>query len=441
MLLIVFAGMVYYFYTSFRPAEYYKRLEYNAINTAKLLIQVPGIDSTMLAAIEYNAIYFLGGRKVMIYTPEKKLLFSTPKGTIPDEIIGKIFPQIKKGKTIKLKQGDDQLIGLIFSFNNQEYYVIASAYDQVGEKNLRTLRQLFLISIIITIIIIYLVGMYFSKKALSPIPKVINLVNSITAGKLNERIKTGNESDEISLVADTFNHMLDRLQEVFELQQSFVSNASHGIRTPLNTVAGQIEMALLKQYSPAEYEDLLRKIQNDIRNLSNLANNLLYLAQTSSDVARLLVYRVRVDEVLLQSQTELEQLNKNYSIIIDFEKIPEDDSQLTVFSNESLLKTVFLNLMDNACKFSSNNKAFITISFAESIIIKVSDHGRGISESDQNRIFKPFYRGTNTSDIKGHGIGLSLVKRILELHHGKMQIHSQLGSGTTVTVHLPIIKS
>ncbi len=438
-ILIFFAGTVYYLSALNRSEDFYNRVESYAFNTAKLLVQVPEIDSTLLTIIETNTINLLGEHKLLIFRPDGNLLFSTPGGLIPQQTINSILPQIREDETLHLKIGKKQFVGFVFSFNNMDCAVIASATDKNGFMSLRNLRFVLISGIIFTIAVTYLTGLYYSKNALSPINNVIKQVNSISASQLNIRVQAGNENDEISMLADTFNSMLGRLQEAFELQRSFVSNASHGIRTPLTLVSGQIEVSLFKTRTVEDYENLLKSILKDIRNLSNLSNSLLYLAQTSSDIEKIMVNKVRVDEVLLQTQTELEQLNKNYRISTDFEQMPEEENKLNILSNETILKIIFFNLMENACKYSADHKVNISIGFNEKdTIIKFSDNGRGINESDQKRMFEPFYRGTNTSDTKGHGIGLSLVKKILQLHNGSISIHSQLGTGTTISVFLPI---
>ena len=268
---------------------------------------------------------------------------------------------------------------------------------------------------------------------------VVKQVNSINASQLTTRVELNSEKDEITTLADTFNLMLDRLQEAFELQKSFVSNASHGIRTPLTSIYGQVEIALFKQRKPEEYETTLKTIYSEIRSLTALTNSLLYLAQSSNEIEKLLTQKIRVDEILLLAQTEITQLNPNFTIVTDYDQVPDDANKLTVLSNENLLKIVFFNIMDNACKYSEDHKVYSTISFSDKFsIIRFEDHGRGISKSDQKRIFEPFYRGSNTSDTKGHGIGLSLVKKILDLHNGSIHIQSQIGTGTTIILNFPV---
>ncbi len=124
-------------------------------------------------------------------------------------------------------------------------------------------------------------------------------------------------------------------------------------------------------------------------------------------------------------------------ILIDFKEMEEDDS-LSIYGNESLIKTVFVNLIDNAVKFSSNKTAQLNISFKDqNISIEFIDKGIGINLEDMEHIYEPFYRANNAQDIKGHGIGLSLCKKIVELHKGSINVSSVINKGTHVLVQLP----
>jgi len=435
-ILIIFSVIVYYLTILNQRQEFYQRLETNAVNTTRLLTEISGMDSTQLNIIENTLVYFFSQRKVMIFGPDDKVLFTTPSAAITPKTIGMILPQIRKGKTIYRMVNKKSAVGFIYRHNNEDLRVIATAVDELGRRNIRDLGIVLLTGDLLTILITLIAGFYFSHQALKPMSEVVKQVNSINGSQLNTRVKIGPEKDEISSLADTFNSMLDRLQEAFELQRSFVSNASHSIRTPLTSINGQIEIALLKQRTKEEYENILNGIHGDIRNLTSLTNSLLYLAHTGDDIGKLLSQKVRLDEALLLAQTEIEKLNKNYIIVTDFDQLPEEENKLTINSNENLLKIIFFNLIDNACRYSDDHRVNITISFSEKYtIIKFTDHGRGLSTFDQKKIFEPFYRGSSSKDIKGHGLGLSLVKKILDFHKARITIDSQPGTGTIVSLY------
>jgi signal transduction histidine kinase len=175
---------------------------------------------------------------------------------------------------------------------------------------------------------------------------------------------------------------------------------------------------------------------DDARALVNLTNGLLNLAQFNIDRQRDQFRPVRVDEILFAAQQELGKSRPNYHFQIEYGIMPDEESQLQIKGDETLLKTAFLNLMDNACKFSEDHSVKITfIAKYNSIEIIFQDKGIGISEEDQKKIFMPFFRGSNARNhIQGHGIGLALSHRIVQLHGGDIYIHSIVGEGSDIRV-------
>ena len=149
---------------------------------------------------------------------------------------------------------------------------------------------------------------------------------------------------------------------------------------------------------------------------------------------------IRLDELLLDARELVLRAYPDFHVELVFEQEAEDDKVLTVIGNSYLLTTAFVNLIENNCKYSRNQTSFIQISFWQtSSIIRFSDNGVGISDKDKPHLFTPFYRGDNRSYTDGHGIGMSLTQKIITLHHGKIEVNSQLGEGTTYTVELPHI--
>jgi two-component system, OmpR family, sensor histidine kinase ArlS len=242
-------------------------------------------------------------------------------------------------------------------------------------------------------------------------------------------------SDELSALAATFNEMLDRLENSFESQKSFVSNIAHELRTPLSAVISELEWAAARKRTDEEYSESVKKALNDAAKLSKTITALLNLAKAGYDTSGISFKSTRADEILMDAITDVVKSNAQYKVLPEIEV--ENENHLSIQGNEYLLKTAFFNLMENACKYSPDNTCKVTISFKnENLQISFADKGSGIPEEDLNKIFEPFYRVQNTP-VHGTGIGLSLTKKIIELHKGNISVTSAINSGTTFTISLP----
>jgi signal transduction histidine kinase len=187
-----------------------------------------------------------------------------------------------------------------------------------------------------------------------------------------------------------------------------------------------------------KYRKKFESILGEIRMMNQLSNGLLELTRVNADVKTMSFAEIRIDEVLWQAQTELLKKNPDYLISIDFEDLPDEESKLIVEGNESLLISALMNLMENGCKFSSNKQVRVLLNVQpQHINIKFIDQGEGMADEDITHIFEPFYRSERTRHIAGHGIGLPLTLKVIQLHGGSIQVQSHPGEGTIMTVVLP----
>lgn len=435
-LLIAFSLSVYILSANFRSDQFYSRLQDRAITTARLLLAVKEVDSGLLRIIDRNSL-LLPKEHIVIFNKNNELVYNSLENDSLNIKID-IIDKVRLNNGLRYNNGDNEVLGIQFNGEQEDFVVIASAYDKYGRGKLQFLKLILVIAFIIAMSIIIILGLIYSAQALNPISNVIKQVDTISATNLNSRVEEGNKKDEIALLAITFNKMLSRLEKSFELQKSFVANASHELRTPLTAIKGQIEVALLNSRSQIEYEEILNSIHDDIENMNSLANGLLELAQASKDVSEISKSTLRIDDIIWTVQAELQKKKSNYKVLIEFDDFPEVESDLIFYGNEHLIKSAFSNIMDNACKYSTDNSVLVKIEFkAEGFLFGFSDNGIGIADNEMNRIFEPFYRASNAKFKKGHGLGLSLTKKIVELHNGKIFITSKVNQGTKVEIFFP----
>ena len=219
----------------------------------------------------------------------------------------------------------------------------------------------------------------------------------------------------------------------------FLSNISHELKNPLNVIVSQVEVTLDKERSKEDYQHTLHSVLSDVKELNEVAEKLMQLARINADDSTIQFQSLRIDELIWQSKESLRKNHPDYTIYFDVHNLPEQESQLFIMGNEQLLRTAFVNLMDNGCKFSPGKSVNITLSFTpeNKVCVEIIDKGPGIPEQEIPMVFDPFYRSSKTSAVKGSGIGLSLVNSILKLHNIDLGIRSKVGEGTTLKLMFP----
>lgn len=436
IMLSFFSYAIYYLSEDYRQEDFHARLRSRAIERFELLTRDDGKTKEISAdQIKENNLHSLTNEQITIYDENKKLVYSDNNIFAPKpDLINSISKQEIYSWSEKGKEG----IGFIYPHKENTYTLFVSATDTHGTSYINNLKKILTIRFFIIIFIIFISGWLFAGFFIKPITNIVNQAENITSKNLSYRLKSNHVKDEIGKLTTTFNNMLDRLETAFTIQKRFVSNASHELRNPLTAISGQIDVALMKDRKKEEYRATLESVSAHIRNLRTLTNNLLELANSDVDTLFQNFDDIRIDEVLWNTRDEILKQKPECNINIIFEKITDNEEKLTCKGKAKLLEIAFLNIIDNACKFSNTKTVEIKIvSDKKNIIIFFIDKGIGMPETYLNHIFEPFYRGDNTFGIPGKGIGLSLVRGIIKLHSGKIFIHSVLNEGTTVEIVLP----
>lgn len=428
---------IYLLSANYRRIDFYERLQNKANNTAKLLIEVDEVDATLLRKIEKDNPVSLPDEKILIFDFRNNILFSTDENrTLKTDI--KLLNTIRLDGEIRYEQGKYEVLGFLFKAKYDRFVVITAATDIYGKKRIRNLTTILLVVVTISMLLFLISGWFYAGRALKPVTRIIEEVNEISASSLNLRLHEGSGKDELEQLAHTFNNMLEHLEVAFKTQKEFIANASHELRTPLTSITGQLEFILMKPRTFEEYHNTLASVFEDIRNLNVLSNRLLLLAHASSDMPESALLPVRLDEITWQASEELQKFNPGYTVKINLDD-SLDDETMTVSGDEQLLKATIHNLLENGCKYSNDHTVTVNIrSTLTNILIEVIDHGIGISTEDLHQITKPFFRGNNVNSVKGSGIGLSLVDRVVKMHHGSMQINSKVNKGTQIYLQFPL---
>lgn len=338
----------------------------------------------------------------------------------------------------KFKHGENQVFGAtVRAASGREYIVLSE--DLPDNSKLHQLRNILMLSLLFIMAAVAGGGWFYAGQALQPVSRIVGEVDSILPTDLSRRLQTDNQHDELSHLVTTFNRLLDRIQEAFRMQRSFISNVSHELKNPLAAMDAQLQLVRNKHRTAEEYDRVLDSLHDDVHALTETAEKLLQLAKVHSDVANIVFSPIRLDELLYQTRDMLLKTHPEYTVRIEIRQLPDDEEQLCVQGNEALLRTALLNLFDNGCKFSPDHAVRVSIGFdAEGQPeIAVWNAGLGIPAADLPRVFDPFFRSSRHATQRGSGIGLSLVQSILRLHESTVEVRSSPEDGTCFRLRFP----
>lgn len=305
------------------------------------------------------------------------------------------------------------------------------------EKEKATLIWFFLISVPLTLLIATITVHQFSRQTISPLLNIIRSAKEITAKKLNSRVPVPKVKDEIYELAATLNLVLDRLQGSFQSQSNFIADASHQMKTPLAILNTEIDSFSRSLEGTNEaVQGWLLSFKQEILSLSRTVEQLLVLARIDPDQPELLFQNIRIDEILLDIVAKF----KNHSVVrekkLEFkiQFTERSDADYLVWADSVLLRSLFENILDNACKASPQGGAVrLTLKDGESVVrVHIADQGAGIPDNEKTRVFERFF-----TKGAGSGLGLSIVRRILEVHHGQVLLTDNPGGGAEFQIVIP----
>jgi len=384
---------------------------------------------------------------VQVFDNKGKIVFSSKD--MPDlmNISDEAYIKIQEGKDfyeeIAVDMGASKDMNMRFLTRSVKSEKILLYIIRVGsplitlKSSLNILRLILFLLLPLTVVLTGIMGAFFAQITLRPVNQMITTIHHITAENLNLRLDVPNTKDEIKKLADTFNDMLDRLDKSFSSQRRLIEDLSHEIKTPLAIIKGEIEVAMKKERNPEEYKEILLSNLEEINRIAKIAENLLLISRFESKVEKINIQEINLNTLLNGIIDDIKILaeEKNISINNFISK------EIVINGDFNQIKGLFLNLLDNAIKYTKSN-GIISINLSKInnfAKIEINDTGIGIPEDDLPYIFDRFYRAIKSNNKeKGFGLGLSIAKSIVDIHHGKIEISSKINKGTSISIYLPI---
>jgi signal transduction histidine kinase len=431
-LLFAVLCVVYFIFMKFLQADFFERLTDRTMVTAKLYLEADEISRDALNEVRHKYLQKLNGEVTRIYDYKNRATFI---GDSTQYWTKATIEKVRKNKRLKYTDGERQVVGIYYKDNQGDFVILASATDQGSHDRLVKLLKIMVFVFVMISIIVLLFSRWISEKMLQPLKKFMTEVKQIGLKNMEFRVEERNTEDEIGLIAKNFNQLMNELEQAFILQKTFVANASHELRTPVTRMMMAAELALSKERDSDSYQKAIQSMLDDAEKMDHIITGLLALAKMDVELIQSQLSPVRVDELLIKIQQEWQQ-QKNLEIEIINNLA---GSQPQVLANVVLLQIVFDNIISNGFKFSDNKKVTCALQpNAENLIIEISDQGKGISASEREEVFKPFYTRSKELGKTGEGMGLYMAQKIINLFKGKIEISTSSTQKSTFIITLPL---
>ncbi|WP_037354115.1 cell wall metabolism sensor histidine kinase WalK [Selenomonas sp. FC4001] len=309
---------------------------------------------------------------------------------------------------------------------------------------LETLQKILFLMTILGFFLALLAGFFVSRRILQPIREMTATARKIEVENMDKRIVVPPVRDELSELAQTFNHMLDRLEGGFEQQKRFVSDASHELRTPVTVILGYSD--LLSRWGRADeavLDEGISSIRSEAENMQQLIEKLLFLARADQNRQVLHKENIELSELLEDIMRKMQLVTKNHSV----ELLQNDDGMM--YGDLVTVRQMFRIFLDNSTKYTPQGGRITVkserVENEDGLFMQVAlaDNGIGIDKKDQQKVFERFYRvdtsRTKAQGVSGTGLGLSIASWIAQQHDIEIRLESELGKGTTIYLQIPLV--
>jgi len=437
IMLLISSATIYFLDEGYRKQDYFNKISFEGNEVYQLFTEIKKNGQQSVNNLLRSKHYFeLNGEQLFIIDSAGNCIFS-----LPDNLheMNPAFPKEVALKELKHFYTDKNAIQHAILYKPEsKSFVYVSGYDNSGYEKLDNLKIILAFVFLGAFFITGVVSFLFVQQAIKPIVLLSVQMSKTNEMNLSERIEVKPSKDELHTIAQNFNAMLERLRNAFETQKNFVRHASHELRTPLAVMLSQTEAALNTPYDAEGYRAVLQSLKEDQQNMIELTNSLLLISQ--SDTINYLPQwpYIRVDELLYDIISVAKKMFTDIQIDLSFEKIPEDDGELMIKGNESLLRSAFLNLIKNAYNYSYDHKVFIVLSpglFQLNIAVK--NKGQQLKPAEIEKMNVPFFRGENAKSKKGFGLGIAIIEKIVSLHRGTVFYTPELNDWNVFNIQFP----
>lgn len=427
-ILLLIVGYIYMHSLNYERREFHAKLKERADISIQTHLKADELNREVLGQLRSEHLRSMKGEQEFIVNVEDLMRGMELPAFLDSAFVDRVMSH---GEAYHVSDEEVATLGVKEHDNEGIFLIFIAAENEVVQKNLADLRNTLVALVLIYMLLVYSIGLWYASYPLRPLKRMADRMRQIDTYTLSERLEEPGEKDEIWDVAHSFNRMMDRIDTAQKVQQNFISNASHELKNPLTAIIGEIDVTLQRERSNEEYKEAMRVIEHEADRLNRLTLRLLHLAETSYTDNRPLMADVNLAELISGLMEDYRITHPERKFVVTIEAEAES---LSVKGNAQLLRIAISNLLDNAIKFSSGAVEVRSGRGENGISVAVSDTGIGIPEQDVESLFIPFFRSDNARLVPGFGIGLPLVKRIMDMHGADLRVASSEAATTFVMV-------
>lgn len=408
---------IYFLFAAYREEEFQQQQHEKIKYTVRMLVEYREMSENLADIMDELTIHDFYDERMLVFDKDKKLIFSSI-----DDLTITGYPEILHElnlhrRWIETKEQEYDVVGIYLEHNKKSYYAVSKAYDAFGYSKMYFLRNLLLAIFVSIVLVVLLVSVFLSNKISRPITRLANKLNKYD---LNSRqfkeLTEETSSHELKHLTERFNDLLQRTNEAFAFQQHTIHHISHQLKTPVAILVSELEKIKQDVRIP-ELKAVLEPQINNAKSLGNIINALLEISRIESGQP-IRKQQIRMDEVIFDVIEELNIIYTDFHFEVNYKPASFDEHRLIISVNDMLIRQAVHNLLANCIAYSDNARAGILIDCASPDVLKIliSNSGQQVSATEEKSLFNLFFRGANSQGKTGFGLGLALVKRILQLN-------------------------
>lgn len=383
----------------------------------------------------YSSLY--DRQKMILYTQGGDVVYSATTG-VPMDLEGEFKPVHERDISQMEKENTSYLIGRV-NIDSQYWSGYLSVIHPLDSYN-SVIRMMMFIAIIIgflSILFTSIISYFFSTQMVKPIRSIANQLKRIESDGFSERLKLRTNTEETDYMVDSFNHMMDSLEESYNQQKQFVEDASHELRTPLQIIQGHLNLiSRWGKHKPEVLDESLNISIDELKRINKLVEELLLLTKNDGKMNDIRD-EIDINAEIKSRVNSMEKVHPDYTFSLNL-----DSSPIKFLINSYHLEQMLIIFLDNAIKYDTQNKHIVvtTEKNEDNFDISIMDHGIGIPKDEIEAIFNRFYRVDKSRSRQqgGNGLGLSIAKKLIENYKGNVWLESNEGNFTKVTMRFPI---